>query len=116
MHKIDNRGSATIELSLIAPVILLIIVLIIKLYIGLIDEGNVCGSSYSSLYLYDVSEDGTIDDSLEEIAGYTLTGKVDSGSVSISAVSDMGSVTYKTEYDKSSSRLRRWQLYGDVIH
>lgn len=103
MCKLDNRGSATVELSLIMPVILLVIVLLIRLYMSLISEGDSCGESYSTLYLYEASGlSGTVD--------------VSDGSISIRVVSEAGDVTYKTEYDKCSSRLRRWQMYGDVIH
>jgi hypothetical protein len=102
MCKLDNRGSATVELSLIMPVILLVIVLIIRLYMGLISEGSSCGEGYSTLYLYEASE---LSDAVD----------VSDGSISIRVVSD-DDITYKTEYDKCSSRLRRWQMYGDVIH
>jgi hypothetical protein len=131
MCKVDNRGSATVELCLIMPVILLIIVMIIKLYMGLIYEGNVCGRSYSELYLYDMSEDGGIsgsdsglDSRLEEISDSLLADEDDrcslsaaysDGYISISSASESGDVTYRTEYGKCSSRLRRWQLYGDII-
>jgi hypothetical protein len=132
MRKIDNRGSMTVELCIIMPVILLIIVMIIKLYMSLIYEGNVCGRSYSSLYLYEISEvtesgkklDG-LNDRLEEISDSvlmqendrcSLSAAVSDGNISIVSESSSGKVTYKTEYDKCSSRLRRWQLYGDVLH
>jgi uncharacterized protein (UPF0333 family) len=103
MCKLDNRGSATVELSLIMPVILLVIVLLIRLYMGLISEGSSCGESYSTLYLYEASE---LSDTVD----------VSAGSISIRVVSETDDITYKTEYDKCSSRLRRWQMYGDVIH
>jgi uncharacterized protein (UPF0333 family) len=131
MCKIGNRGSATIELSIIMPLILLIIVMIIKLYIGLIYEGNVCGSSYSSLYTYEISETGkgsekleTLNQELEKISDtglayeddrHKLSAAASDGNINVVSVAGSGTVTYKTEYDKCSSRLRRWQLYGDVI-
>lgn len=136
MRKIDNKGSATVELSIIMPVILLIIVMIIRLYLGLIYEGNVCGNTYSRLYVYEISSDESsllksggllsgLNEQLEDISTSllsdedeecTLNAVMSDGNISISSVSDSDNVTYKTEYDKCSSRLRRWQLYGDVIH
>jgi hypothetical protein len=132
MCKMSNRGSAAIELTIIMPVILLIIVMIIKLYMGLIYEGNICGSSYSCLYLYEIPDGASggksldsLNSQLEEISGTMLmyeddrcdlTALLADGNVSIYAASVSEKVTYKTEYDKCSSRLRRWQLYGDVIH
>lgn len=133
MRKIDNKGSATVEISIIMPVILLIIVMIIKLYMGLIYEGNVCGNVYSELYLYDMSDNGDksegeirgLEDRLGEISdsllvyegdGCSLIAELSDGNISISSKSEAENITYKTEYNKCSSRLRRWQLYGDVIH
>jgi uncharacterized protein (UPF0333 family) len=128
MCKVDDRGSATVELSIIMPVILLIIVMIIRLYLGLIYEGNVCGSTYSGMYLYETSSDESLsklNKQLEEISESllwndddrcSLSAVTEDGNISISSISKAESVTYKTEYAKCSSRLRRWQLYGDVIH
>lgn len=97
-----DRGSSTVEMSIILPVIIFITVLIIQLHLGLIDEGKKVGDTYNSLY--SVSWD-----SEHEGSGYTQ----EDGYIWITVYPER--ISYKTEFDKCSSRLRRWQLYGDVL-
>lgn len=77
MHKlrIGNKGSITVEMSFIVPIIIGIIMLIIFTLIKSKEDAQWQSDNYVGLYLYDE----------EMIQG------------------------------ECSDRLRRWQLYGDVL-
>lgn len=123
--RLDDKGSATVEISLIIPVILFVIVLIIRLYIRLIDEGAVFGNTYKELYLYGVEADEQyVEDKMNELLSVAVLDKESSYGVSVSStngvvamISNYNEHTLRssTEYNKCTSRLRRWQVYGDVI-
>lgn len=71
----NNRGSITVEMSFIIPIVIGIIMLIIFTFMKSKSDAEVQSADYIELYLYD-----------EEMI-----------------------------YGKCSDRLRRWQLYGDVL-
>ena len=123
--RLGNKGTATVETGIIIPVILFVIVLIIRLYIRLIDEGAVFGNTYKELYLYGVeSDEQYVEDEMNEMLSVVVLDKdssygvnVNSANGVVSMVSSYNEHTLRssTEYNKCTSRLRRWQVYGDVI-
>lgn len=123
--RLENKGSATVETSIIIPVILFVIVLIIRLYIRLIDEGAVFGNTYKELYLYGVeSGEQYVEDEMNEMLSMVVLDKDSSYGVNVNSTSGVVSMVSSynehtlrssTEYNKCTSRLRRWQVYGDVI-
>ncbi len=129
-----NRGMAVVEVTLILPIILLILVMVIHLMLDAANDSIVRGQCYTALYTYR-TEDETMGQRVERWIGDSLVGG-DSGNritwgtdgngpyVSIEGerlpvgvayryVSD--AVTYRTERDVCTDRLRRWQFYGDVF-
>ncbi|MBR4515065.1 MAG: pilus assembly protein [Lachnospiraceae bacterium] len=134
MDKEDNKGYATLELTLIMPLLILMIVMIAGIFIDAINDGDVRAKSY--VYLYTYTKDSNKNETGSETGlpfGHAVIGGADTGasvnasggevSVSLYHVErsvrggyTAGSSTeYKTEYDKTSGRLRRWQLYGDYL-
>ena len=133
---IENKGSTIVEVSLIMPFIIFIIVFVIFWYLDIINDAIVQGEAYCGIYELSVGEDKTVIESgivseindriigagnepdvlIEiksgEIYAYTDSKSVKGGKVYIY---HGNSVTYKREYDKCTQRLRRWQLYGNIL-
>ena len=128
-----DKGYATLELTLIMPLLILMIVLIIGLFIDTINDGASRAGSYEYLYTYNRKNEesaGTPDNpkfsqtiigNADTSAGITASG----GEVAVNlyhierrvngGYGAGSSAEYKTEYDKTTGRLRRWQLYGDYL-
>lgn len=104
----NNRGSATVEMSFIMPVIIFIIMELIWLFLGVMCDGRRQGRAYVNLYSYAGENDMVV----HNADGITCTGIYENDTVSDS-VSEVRQ--YSTEYEKRTGRLRRWQLYGDVL-
>lgn len=111
--KKKNRGSATVEVTLLIPVLLMIVVACIFLIVNSVQDGSIQGDIYSALYSY-CGEQG---DNLV----YNGNGYIYSYSDSMeerNIIPNGGTpdrVRFQTEYDTCTSRLRRWQLYGDIL-
>ena len=119
---------------LIMPIILVVLVMVIYLVFDCINDSAVRADLYTELYSYSErgmsmpqkNADNPVDRTYvgegenREIWGKDGQGiyvSVNGGKAhangTYSYVSD--SVTYKTEYKKCEDRLRRWQLYGDIL-
>ena len=132
----NNKGSAIIEVCMIMPILLAIIVLCIFLFIDSINDSVIRSDAYTTLYTYNVKADK--DEEQEKcivninnhmIGVFCLSDMdicADEGEVSAAIRSDYitgGSLhqyivedkSYKVEYDLCTKRLRRWQVYGDVL-
>lgn len=100
-RKMGNEGSSVVEMSLVMPVIFGILVLVLWLFLDTVTDGRTQQDGYCTIYTY---QKGTIP--IPEEMGkmeknnyiYTQDGHV-----------------FITEMDVCSSRLRRWQLYGNII-
>lgn len=111
----NNKGSTTVELSLVMPVIFFIITMCIAIIVNVSQDARAQSEAYCEIYEYkDVYAAGGIKD-IGKI-------KIKNGELYTDSVSYRGILwyrtpvkTYKTEYDKCSDRLRRWQLYGDTF-
>lgn len=124
----DNSGSAVIETTLVIPVVFAVVVMVIYLFFDVLNDGYTQGYGYSQIYSY--RYDGHVKEAYDK-KGYAF---VDSGDMDtfigekskaaeknllmakswVYSYEDLG-VTYCTEYDLCTDRLRRWQLYGDTL-
>lgn len=104
--KNKNRGSSTVEMCFVMPLIVIIIAAFIFLFLYAMDDGRSQARSYVKLYTY--NSEGEVTEAYGEI--YCSTAK-EEGRYGINRKMKI----YKTEYGVRTGRLRRWQLYGDVL-
>lgn len=131
----DNCGSATVELILLMPIILFIIVKVIFLFLDSMNDGIIRGEVYTTLYTYEENKDleilrNGIETDIQQIIiggempslniyrekykiGLELYGQAAVGGGRYEYNSE--SIKYSVESGVCTSRLRRWQLYGDVL-
>lgn len=114
----NNRGSTIIETSLIMPIVISICMAVIFIFLDVIGDGIVQGESYEAIYTY-TGVSGKEENMFQRpVAGQNGHLYCDGG---FSSNADYGycykgrEVVYCTEYNLCTSRLRRWQLYGDVL-
>ena len=103
-----NAGSSTVEMCFVMPIVIGIIYMVINLYLDAIYLGREQGSVYTEIY--QMSAEGIMFEDFNYNQIQTLTLNVDGGTIHVS-----GEKEYSREYDLCTSRLRRWQLYGDVF-
>ncbi len=128
-----NRGSATVELVFIMPLLLWVMVLVIYLMFDMINDSYVQEQVYTEIYTYKDRGD-TMEREMDGIINGCPVGQGDNkalwgrdhdgvyvkvkgnkipSNAAYRYVSD--SVTYKTEIGVCEERLRRWQFYGDIL-
>lgn len=132
----NNIGSTIVEVTFIIPILIFIIIAVIFLFLDVINDSVVQGDSYCGIYeiaLGDSEEkiknkitsdleeelvgvgnvpDISLDVTSGELIAYINSQNAEGGNI----YKYMGeNVCYKREYDKCTQRLRRWQLYGDVL-
>lgn len=126
----DNRGSIAVEMSLLMPIVIGVVMMLILLIVKGVKEGASLGVSQVVAYEYGNMEDEkTHGDAFEELKNMDLLkeakGSIDKGDDYILAtVSEqeygekysVGIERCKREWRICTSRLRRWQLYGDVLY
>lgn len=108
-----NKGSSVVEMSLIMPIIFSIVVMVIFLFLDTVRDGLVQQEGYSVIYTY--QEGAGLHEQLEEMKNAETR---DAGQTVISD----GNYRYEkeghvciTEVDVCSNRLRRWQVYGNIV-
>lgn len=108
-----NKGSSVVEMSLIMPIIFGIVVMVIFLFLDTVRDGLVQQEGYSVIYTY--QEGVGLREQLEEMKNAKTR---DAGQAVISD----GNYRYEkeghvciTEVDVCSNRLRRWQVYGNIV-
>lgn len=131
----NNCGSATIEMCFVMPVILFIIVIIISLFLDSVNDGIIRGNIYTALYSYDEGDDiGIMQHSVEKDINTSAIGSVypamnaygNNNEVGIDMLGNSGtsggayiyepdSMRYSVESGVCTMRLRRWQMYGDIL-
>ena len=126
---LGNKGSMTVEASVIFPVTILIIFFVLYAYIYILDREILRSGIYETIYTAPlVDADKYLESNMDagEVGGtliwcgeedVVIDSRCGSGIVSVNAVMDMKGETDiegKTEYDVCTDRLRRWQLYGDI--
>lgn len=115
-----DKGSATLEMCFVIPIIMWICVNIIFVFLDLIGDGIVQGNSYTAIYTYtnnrrEVVEQGLYDRSVYVGDGYLMSNGAIATSDTDGYTYEGRSSIYKTEYNLHTERLRRWQLYGDAL-
>ncbi|MBQ9232755.1 MAG: hypothetical protein IJ167_01790 [Lachnospiraceae bacterium] len=132
--KNNNSGSTIIEVSLIMPIVIAIIVSVIFIFMDVINDAIIQGNGYCGIYLISVGDsEESIENTIyskinEEIVGvgnvpYLSLESVDGEIAVYIYINKNGdtytyqgeNVCYKREFNKCTQRLRRWQLYGDVL-
>ncbi len=133
----ENRGSITVEMCLIMPVVIGIVVFVIGIFLNTLMDFKAWGNSGVTFYSY---YEGDKDETLiademtelinkkygEEIYIDTIYSFADDGVIEVrvqasdaikKGIYNYGGSSYvlKREYGKCTDRLRRWQLYGDVF-
>ena len=91
-----NKGSSVVELSLIMPIIFGVLVMVIMLFLDTVRDGLVQQDGYSTIYTYKPEKTEGVIKNHNYI--YEEDGHV-----------------FITEVDVCSDRLRRWQVYGNII-
>ena len=111
--EMDNKGSSVVELSIIMPVIISILIMVIFLFVDTIRDGLVQQDGYSVIYTY--QEKG----GWKENSGQMR--KNEESEETHAVISDglcrfekEGHV-FVTEVGVCSNRLRRWQVYGNIV-
>lgn len=106
-----NKGSATVEMCFIMPVIVCIVAGLIFLFLYSIQDSQIQAACYTALYTYAGQQDEMVVEGAGEI--YSNADCLQNIQ-SLQAGTD-GGICYRTEYGQRTARLRRWQLYGDVF-
>ena len=105
---LDDSGSATVEISLIIPIVICIVFLLIRLFLDGIHEGLIYQEGYTNVYTFSQFDTDKTTQSCEFEGGSLLC---NDGNVTFAG----DGFSFTTEYLLCTPRLRRWQLYGDVI-
>lgn len=94
-----DKGSSVVELSLIMPIIFGILTMIIFLFLDTVEDGVIQQQGYSMIYTYqEESEQAEVVQVEGDRCRFEKNGHV-----------------CITEIDLCSKRLRRWQVYGNII-
>ncbi len=125
----NNRGSISVEASILFPIIILVIFFVLYAFMYIFNRELIRGDIYEAIYTIPLEDDGEyIEKCINEDgvgAGTLWCGREDvnaagankNGAAEITAKLEMKGETKisgKTEYDLCTDRLRRWQLYGDI--
>lgn len=125
----DNRGSITIEMCFVMPIVIGIIMIVIFLILKGANEGAALGASQVVVYEFgDLPEGADESTGLKQLQASimldSVNGKIDIEkdliSVSVSSMDEgeiysIQEVGCTREWQVCTDRLRRWQLYGDVL-
>lgn len=114
----SNKGSATVELCFVLPVVLWICVNIIFLFLDVIGDGRTQGDGYTAIYTYTDDQmrlEGKFHHKVVVVDHSLLCQSRQNSGAGTGYFYEGSSTAYKTEYDLCTERLRRWQLYGDVL-
>lgn len=127
-----NKGNTTVEMCFVMPIIVFVIILFVGLYLNLIITSKIWGDTYIMMYSYykpeldrlQIEEDICERFNSEEVEVDYIS--ADSGRIKLEITQDnreqvreymhsYEKIFLNREYDLCTSRLRRWQLYGDVF-
>ncbi len=122
----DDKGSITIEMCLVMPIVIGVVMMLILLILRGLNEGVALGTSQVMVYEYSASEKNMEGD-LEKLQNAMMMAqvqgslKVRDDEISVTVGSDkeginsISTVGCAREWELCTDRLRRWQLYGDVL-
>lgn len=129
---LGNKGYITIEMCMVMPIIIGVIMLLIMLILRAGNEGMALGISQVVAYgisgeSFSMDEEDASDEltqldklpALEKVQGYVSVKedelKVDVRGGEEGYAYSMTQVGCVREWNMCTDRLRRWQLYGDVL-
>ncbi|MBO6113761.1 MAG: hypothetical protein J6P57_01770 [Lachnospiraceae bacterium] len=136
MIKKSNKGMTIVEVTFVMPILIFVIISVVFLFLDIINDAVVQGESYCGIYAISIGDnEERIKDKIISSLENELVGSGNTPEISLKVMSGeletyirtryisggniyryMGENTsYKREYDKCTQRLRRWQLYGDVL-
>ena len=109
-----NSGSTTVEMCFVMPIVIVVTIFCLMLLLMPVHDIQTQEQSYSAIYTYSGDSGNLVN---EQIRVYEENGFVYGCARQIKASSHYKNreITYKTEYDKCTPRLRRWQMYGDIF-
>lgn len=108
-----NKGSSVVELSLIMPIIFGVLVMVIMLFLDTVRDGLVQQDGYSVIYTYE--ENSGLQEKIEDTKEKTGAGASYAGISNRNYCYEKERHVFVTEVDVCSSRLRRWQVYGNIV-
>ncbi len=127
----NNSGSTTVEMCFVMPIVFSVIVICLGILLSSVTEIRAQEMAYSAIYTYSGINDFygdteyTQNNALEnkankadgQVTVYEKKGNLYGYTTNIEGILGIKNkkVTYRTEYDRCTTRLRRWQLYGDIF-
>ncbi len=129
----ENRGSITIEMCFVMPIVVAVVMMLIMVIMRGVNEGNVLGAAQSMVYEYSDFDDGdklfhAPKEDIEQLENSIILDQVrgsfniteDSISLDVGSMEDddlhsISTMGCQRERNKCTDRLRRWQLYGNVL-
>lgn len=125
----DDNGSITVEMCVVMPIVVSIVMMLIFIIIKGLNEGVALGRSQMMTYQYSETDNEklSLSDNLDlnsyiffDVVSGRLDVDKDSVSVYVNSNDDenlysIGGIGCKREWGLCTKRLRRWQLYGDVL-
>lgn len=114
----NNNGNTTVEMCFLLPIVLWICVNVIFVFLDVIGDAVLQGECYVAIYTYENKQKQNTSEIIQSVImkDHHLLCQGKSFVIGESNYCYQGKQgTYKTEYDLCTTRLRRWQLYGDVL-
>lgn len=128
----SNKGNTTVEMCFVMPIIVFVIILFVGVYLNLIITSKIWGDTYITMYSYYKPELNRLQMEEDICERINLEGvdvdylSTERGRIRLEITKDTREqvITHRhsyekiylnREYDLCTSRLRRWQLYGDVF-
>lgn len=114
----NNKGSATVEMCVVVPIILWICVNIMFVFMDVIGDSLSQGECYFAIYSFSDNQrpyEGDYTQPVLEKDHHLLCQGKQTNNGGDGYFYTGNRNIYKTEYDLCTIRLRRWQLYGDVL-
>ena len=125
----DDRGSITLELCFVMPIVIGVVMMLIFITLRGLNEGIALGKSQVMVYQYSEADSRqlSLSDSLKLNSGIMLdevSGSLTADKEAISlyvnssdkeSMYSVSGIGCKREWKLCTKRLRRWQLYGDVL-
>lgn len=111
--KMNNKGSSVVELSLVMPIVLGVVVMVLILFTDTISDGLIQQDGYSVIYTYQEKErvwNNPVETGSSENLKQAHT-NISEGKYQF----EKDGHVFITEVDVCSNRLRRWQVYGNIV-
>lgn len=127
----NNSGSTTVEMCFVMPIVFSVIVICLSILLGSVTDIRAQEMAYSAIYTYsgindfykgtEYAQNNALENKPDKANGqltvYEKNGNLYGYATNIEGILGIRNkeITYSTEYDRCTERLRRWQLYGDIF-